>query len=133
MSEAVTFRQVEGSPANDGLGAGSQLGDWYLRVRDTPIARLSLADLAVSVRQRLFLEHTVPVVLSALERDPLAGELYGGEMLVALKSVPTQYWEGHRQEAERLRAVLERPELRCETDLGDDLAALRKASGGQRC
>ena len=64
-----------------------------------------MADLARACRQNVYVEATVPLSLKQLEEDPLAGELYDGELVRSLKSVPGSYWRAHPKERERLLAL----------------------------
>jgi len=92
----ITFRMLDG-----GITGGEPqwpLEIWYARVRDIPISEFSIFDLARSCRQKLYLEHIVPVALSRLAEDPCAGELYDGELALAFQSIPGSYWDQHRDE-----------------------------------
>jgi len=73
---------------------------WYRSVRGTPLGELGVEDLSKAIRQNIHLEQVVPLALQRLESEPLAGEMYDGELLASLKSVPPEYWPRH--EAERL-------------------------------
>jgi len=86
----LTFRHLDGnitlSPPT------SALEEWYIQIRDTTLYDLKLDDLARACRQRLYLDQIVPICLHELEKNPLAGELYDGEVIYALKQVPEDYW-----------------------------------------
>jgi hypothetical protein len=112
-----TFRELDGDfplPISS-----SALEDWYIEVRDTPITGLTLGDLARACRQAIFPEAVVPVCLDRLEVDPLAGDLYDGDLVRALKGLPKDYWRTHRVEMERFLSLAERA-----FQAGDDLELL---------
>lgn len=81
---------------------------WYRAVREIPIRQLSVEDIARACRQAIHLEHVVPAALRTLDADPEAGEMYEGELIASLASVPSAYWSGHLAEASSLRSVIER-------------------------
>lgn len=86
----------------------SALDEWYLAVRDLPLSELSVADLSRACRQQLFCSELVPICLWVLGQDPLAGELYDGELIYALQAVPGAYWRTHPQERRQFLAAAER-------------------------
>jgi hypothetical protein len=79
---------------------------WYRAVRDIPLRELSVEDLSKANRQQIHPDHIVPTTLELLQSNPLAGEMYDGELFVSLKSVPPEYWSGHLNETEALKSVI---------------------------
>jgi hypothetical protein len=112
----MTFRELDGDIV---LSApNSPLEQWYSAVRDMDVADLEIGDIARSLHQDLFLETIVPVALRRLEADPLAGELYGGELLVAMKGIGRGFWLSHPEEANRLVTIAKQAmELSLDSDL----------------
>lgn len=109
MRDTVTFRQLELSAERIAPTAdGSALDEWYSRVRDLPIQELDDGDLSRACRQRLYLDHVVPIAVRRLTSYPLAGEIYDGELLAAMKAVPIQYWQRNRQIAQELAKSVEK-------------------------
>jgi hypothetical protein len=80
---------------------------WYRIVREVALDELGVEDISKAIRQKIHLEHVVPLALRRLESEPLAGEMYEGELLVSLKSVPLQYWSKHEAERLSLKSVIE--------------------------
>ncbi len=81
---------------------------WYRRVRGLPIDELTVEDVCKACRQRIHVEHTVPRALRILEETLLAGEIYEGELLVALASIPRQYWTTHDDQRMSLASIIGR-------------------------
>jgi len=79
---------------------------WYRAVRGLPLGELGVANIARACRQKIHLEQVVPLALELLESEPLAGELYDGELMVSLKSVPLIYWSKHDVERRSLTSVV---------------------------
>jgi len=94
MMLRLTFRRIERCKgvAVSEEGADSGLGDWYQSVRDKPLGEFSNKDFGIACRQRLYGEFVVPVLLTRLESDLLAGDMYEGELLVALAGLPRDFW-----------------------------------------
>lgn len=83
------------------------LPTWYRAVCEIPIDQLGLEDICKACRQQIHLEHVVPLALRTLKSEPLAGEMYDGELLVSLKSVPADYWRTHWDEVLTLKPIIE--------------------------
>jgi hypothetical protein len=90
-SDSLTMRQLEEHPEQP-IHPRCSLEEWYVSVRDTPIRDLSVGDLARAIRQKLFLHALVPLVVERPTADPLAGDIYDGELLVALRNIPKAFW-----------------------------------------
>jgi hypothetical protein len=87
-------------------GGEYPLPAWYRSVREIPLDDFSVEDTCKACRQNVHLEHIVPRALRLLEIDPLAGEMYEGELLVSLASIPVQYWSGHEVERLSLKSII---------------------------
>jgi hypothetical protein len=78
-----------------------------------PIGEFSSGDLRLVISQQRGLGYLVPLALDRLENDPLVeGELYPGDLLMALESVPGRMWAEHPEWRERLRAILDQAQSR---------------------
>jgi hypothetical protein len=80
---------------------------WYRSVYNVPLDELRLEDICKACRQRIHVEHTVPRALTLLKADPLAGEMYDGELLVSLKPIPPVYWSTHEDDRLTLKPLIE--------------------------
>jgi hypothetical protein len=80
---------------------------WYRAVCETPLDELGLEGICKACRQQIHLEHVVPLALRILKAEPLAGEMYDGELLVSLKSVPLDYWPAHHDHVLPLKPIVE--------------------------
>jgi len=113
-ADGPTFADLERATSQEyvqGKGDKWPLEEWYDHVRHIPIKRMSAGDLAKACRQNVWIEQVVPVAIEVLKNSPQAGELYDGEMVVALKFVPAGFWLQHADLARALRAIVE-PALR---------------------
>jgi len=82
------------------------LPTWYRAVREIPLDELSIEDICKACRQQIHLDHVVPLALKLLESDPLSGEMYDGELLVSLKSIPVEYWSRNKTEKVTLESII---------------------------
>lgn len=96
------------------------LEEWYDSVRQLPITQLSVGDLAKACRQNVWIEQVVPVAVEVLKNDPQAGELYDGELVVALKSIPAAHWPEHRAVANTLQQIIEQHLSEFDEDVQND-------------
>ena len=86
--------------------APSPLTDWYVSVRETPIVQLSVGDICRALRQRVFLYSILPVAVSMLSEDALAGDRYDGELIYALTDVFNNGWEARSDLCEQIMHAL---------------------------
>ncbi len=112
MIGATTFRQLDGGTDL----AKSSLDDWYDGIRDVKLRELQDGDLARCCRQNLFNEYVVPVAIDRLQLRPLAGDVYDGELLAAMKSIEMAYWTANQAESKLLREIA----VRAKVDTDDD-------------
>jgi len=83
------------------------LEEWYAKVRQIPITQMSVGDLATACRQDVWTAQVILVMIEVLKGDPYAGELYDGELVVALKLVPVEFWKQNPELAQAVKAVVE--------------------------
>ncbi|MBW3533576.1 MULTISPECIES: contact-dependent growth inhibition system immunity protein [Shewanella] len=83
----------------------SSLDDWYISVRDTYLYNLSEKDVAIAIRQELYLKEIVPLAIDMLILNPLCGWKYDGELLVAIAQVDFEKYVA-KEKAKDLMLVL---------------------------
>lgn len=84
------------------------LPSWYRSIREVPLNKLGVEDIGKACRQKMHLEHVVPLALELLEANPLEGEMYDGELLVSLKGVPRDYWSVHVDDKSLCLGIIEK-------------------------
>ncbi len=129
MTHGTTFRQRESQKGQEifASSGNSPLEAWYRAIRDERVEDFTPGDLSRAIRQQLFPETVVPVAIETLKKDPLAGEMYDGELLLALDSVPKPYWTAHPAQASAVVSLAELQLELVDTDLRPKLRALRES------
>lgn len=108
MTDVKTFQQLEDADSVGEYRAGeSPLDEWYQGIRNIPISDFDDGDLCRACRQQLYLGHVIPVAVARLQVEPLAGDMYDGELLVAMKSVPIDYWRTDQKSAGLLVSIVQ--------------------------
>lgn len=107
MMKPVTFSSLESTSDKELVEQPTDLPleRWYQRIRNTPLGDFAPGDLAIACRQGLFLDAIVPIALHCLRRDPLAGEMYDGEVIAALAQIGKEYWRIHPGQAAQLASI----------------------------
>jgi hypothetical protein len=128
MTDHITFREIE-RPANASCAPvkadlASSLTRWYDAVRDKPLSDFSDEDLCRAVRQELHLGYVLPMAMARLSQQPLAGDMYDGELLVAVASIAVDVWQKHQHMAADMRRIL--AQIGVVTDDEHVIAALEK-------
>lgn len=78
------------------------------RLRQVPVADLTVEDLRLLVGQEIGLDVLVPVAIEVLQRDPLAeGDMYEGDLLCAMLRVGDDFWKPRRALAEQFQAIVD--------------------------
>lgn len=78
------------------------------RLRQKPIADLTIEDLRLLIGQEIGVTVLVPVALEFLRRDPLAaGSMYEGDLLRAVLQVDRSFWESHPESEKILRTIID--------------------------
>ncbi|GAA5185476.1 hypothetical protein GCM10025771_41400 [Niveibacterium umoris] len=131
----MRFCDLEAEQAHDTIERDtSSLGAWYRDVRTCEITDLSEWDLCRAVRQRLFLNHVLPVALALTVRDVNAGGAYDGELVHDLASLDAQEFErlvcakDWLHELERIEA--ESLDIEVRKNLDDLIRLLRESAQG---
>jgi hypothetical protein len=76
-------------------------------LRTVPVGRLSVEDLRLLLGQDVGRPVLVPIALRVLRERPLAeGDLYPGDLLMAVLRVPEDHWAARPDEKAALRAVV---------------------------
>lgn len=65
----------------------SSLDEWFSGILDVPIDELEVGDVARAIRQDIFLEDILPKAEIILQKDPLAGEDYDGQLISSIASL----------------------------------------------
>ena len=122
--KALTFRQIEDRKriSLSNQADVSSLDEWYQTVRDKPVSQFSDKDFGIACRQELNLEFVVPHVLTRIKSEPLVGDMYDGELLVALAGLPGSFWVNNPAHTYALRALLD--SIAVETCAIDAIAAI---------
>ncbi len=113
----VTFRELDGDAS--GPPPYWALEHWYEEVRDIKIADMAVEHLARCLRQNLHIELVIPFALQALEDDPLAGEMYKGQLVQNLRKVTSDYWRANPEERARFIMLAQRAHEVYEKEFGD--------------
>lgn len=87
------------------------------RLRTVALGSLTDNDIRLLLRQAIGVEWLVPLALNRLRTEPIAGDLYPGDLLTAVLGVESEYWDCHPAETLSLwhtREALE--QLRTDAD-----------------
>jgi len=103
-----TFRQLSNGSKLPDKPAGSSLEKWFERVYDVPFEKFTIEDICRACRQEFDISYILPLAFQKLIEDPLAGELYEGELANAVAMISTSFWKNNPlllEEAKRLILV----------------------------
>ena len=108
---SITFAEIEKSqgvqhptttPYDD-----YPLPAWYLSVRDKPLRDFTDEDLSTACWENFHPEYIVPIALLRLQENPLAGDLYEGQLLASLKGILNAYWLKHSDQCTHVKKLVD--------------------------
>lgn len=76
------------------------------RLHRVPLKDFTANDLGRLIGQKFSLDYLVPLALMQLIDDPFAGDLYVGDVLDRLLSLPSDFWQGHPDLHQSLKTVI---------------------------
>lgn len=107
-----TFRQLIGNinkiknPKDQ-----SPLESWFESVLDVPLEKLEVGDLCRAVRQKVCISQLMPLILDVMIEDPLAGDLYDGELIAALATLKEMELIFHKEEFIKIKEIIKKIDL----------------------
>lgn len=78
---------------------------WYRSVYKKAFNDFDALDLSRSCQQHIHLDYIVPYSLSVLEYEPLVGDWFDGQLLLALFGLSIRYWQMHPDQAKTLLEI----------------------------
>lgn len=94
----ITFRKLVGNiNTTKDPGQQSSLEAWFESVLDVPVEGMAVEDLCRAVRQKICVDQLMPRILAVLTEDPLAGDLYDGELIAALATIKGNELQDHKE------------------------------------
>ena len=100
-----TLEELDGVDWGEPTCPSSLVMDCH-RLRRLPLKDFTDFDLARMVRQKIDLDWLVPISLVRLLDEPFAGELYDGELISAVLTLPAAFWQGHSDLTRSLELVV---------------------------
>ena len=71
------------------------LGEWFATILNKTIEELDIADISRMLRQDILIEVAVNKSVEFLKEDPVAGDMYDGQLLEVLYSVDANKYKEH--------------------------------------
>lgn len=103
---ALSLEQIEHDSWGDPPTDATRLIRTAYELHRKPVGALTTEDLRLLIGQQIGVEVLVPYALALLADDPLAdGDMYPGDLLVAVLRLPPEYWAAHRGQAAELRRI----------------------------
>ncbi len=76
--------------------------------RKISIAELTNEQIRILISQQIGTEYLIGIALEKLERNILTEcDFYEGDLLIAVSSIPTEFWSGHQSEFHNFKKLVE--------------------------
>ena len=90
------------------------------RYRKISIAELTNEQIRLLISQKIGIEYLIGIALEKLERNILTeGDFYEGDLLVAVSSLPTQFWNENQSEFLNFKNLVKRNSELIKNELGE--------------
>ena len=91
----------------DGTHFDSHLVTRTSKLRKVPLNEFTVEDLRIMIGQNIGLPYLIPLAIDRLKENVLAeGDLYPGDLLVAVTSIESDFWNGHPNYRKELDAII---------------------------
>ena len=88
--------------------------------RKISIAELTNEQIRLLISQKIGIEYLIGIALEKLERNILTeGDFYEGDLLVAVSSLPTQFWNENQSEFLNFKNLVKRNSELIKNELGE--------------
>ena len=90
------------------------------RYRKISIAELTNEQIRLLISQKIGVEYLIGIALEKLERNILTEcDFYEGDLLVAVSSLPTEFWNDNKTEFLTFKNIVERNSELIKNELGE--------------
>ena len=77
------------------------------KLRKVPLNEFSIEDLRIMIGQNFGLPYLIPLAIDRLKENILAeGDLHPGDLLVAVASIESEFWEEHSTYKNEIDAII---------------------------
>lgn len=103
---ALSVEEIEQDAWGGPPDGATRLIRTAFELRRKPVAELTVEDLRLLIGQQIGADVLVPCALDVLASDPLAeGDMYPGDLLIAVMRLPQDYWAARPGQAAALRKI----------------------------
>ncbi len=91
------------------------------KYRKIPISELTIEQLRLLISQQIGLKHIIELGISELDKNILAeGDFYEDDLLIAISTLPTEFWNDNKTEFLTLKNIVERNSELIKSELGEN-------------
>jgi hypothetical protein len=105
MDDQRTLEELDGEHWHEPNADATGLIRACYRLRKVPVGTLSNDDLRLLLDQQIGTVWLVPIALARLSKEPLAGDIYPGDLLNAVLTTDSKHWETHPDDRASLWAI----------------------------
>lgn len=88
----------------------------YRKIR---ISELSVGQLRTLISQKIGIKHLTEIAIEFLGKNAVVGDLFEGDLLLAVSKIPIDYWNQNLTEFKKLKALIESNVELIKAELGE--------------
>lgn len=89
----------------------------YRKIR---ISELTVGQLRTLISQKIGIKYLTEIALELLEKNVVVGDLFEGDLLLAVSKIPAEYWTQNQNELEKLKMLVESNTELIKSELGEN-------------
>lgn len=89
------------------------------KYRKIKISELSVGQLRTLLSQKIGVKYLTEMTLELLEKDIVIGDLFEGDLLLAVSKIPAEYWTQNRNDLKKLKIMVESNVEIIKSELGE--------------
>lgn len=115
-----SIEQLENDYWPEPIKFTSGLVDNCHKYRKIPINELTIEQLRLLISQQIGLKYIIELGISELDKNILAeGDFYEGDLLIAISTLPTEFWNENKTEFLTFKNMVERNSELIKLELGE--------------
>lgn len=90
------------------------------KYRKIKISELTVGQLRTLISQKIGIKYLTEMTLELLEKNIIIGDLFEGDLLLAVSKIPSEYWTQNRNELKKIKILIESNVELIKSELGDE-------------
>ena len=115
-----TLEELENDVWDEPNEFPTELIERCYKYRKIKISELTVGQLKTLISQKIGIKYLTEMTLELLEKNIIIGDLFEGDLLLAVSKIPAEYWTQNRNELKKIKILIESNVELIRSELGDE-------------